>query len=52
MNAECKEQEHWARLMYIILRADKNIKIKTLKFQSIAEKLGNVNEQVHKIKEL
>ena len=38
--------------MYNISRADKNIKIKTWKLQSIAEKLGNVNEQVHKIKEL
>jgi len=38
--------------MYSILRIEKNITIKTLKFQSIAEKLGNVNEQVNKIKEL
>lgn len=34
------------------MRIDKNITIKTLKFQHIAEKLGNVNEQVNKIKEL
>lgn len=52
MNAECYEQEHWANLLYSIMRVDKNITIKTMKFLHVAEKLGAVNEQVNKIKEL